>query len=399
MLIPVGTDNPIRRRPIANYVLLALNVIIFIYTYSPHPIYPGSPYSEPLREQVSNLKLNPLQPEIYQFITYAFLHGGWMHLIGNMIFLLIFGNNVNDKLGQLGYVLLYLGGAVASGLGHALFNTTPVLGASGAIACVTGAYMVLFPKTYIRVFYIIFFIGVTELPALYFILFKLIFYDNVIEPRLSGGGNVAHGAHLAGYLFGVMVPLVMLALHLLPHSQYDLWALVRRWHRRWTYRQTVSNGYDPYSPTGAVGIGRKKVDAKVVDLDDPAQQKIMRLRGEISAFMQASNLAAAADTYLQMVELDSAQILPQQLQLEIANKLMQTGRHSQAAAAYENFLARYTNYQFIEQIQLMLGLLYSRYLNQPQPAQKYLTAALQKLSDPGQKQMCQNELDRIEGTL
>ena len=96
--------------------------------------------------------LDPRMPQLYQFVSYAFLHGGWMHLIGNMLFLYIFGNNVNDKLGNVGYFLLYLGGAIFSGLGHALFSNSPVLGASGAVAAVTGAYMVLFPKTYVHVF-------------------------------------------------------------------------------------------------------------------------------------------------------------------------------------------------------------------------------------------------------
>ena len=98
-----------------NYTLVVINVIIFMVT--------ARFITQPrLDNPIDNFLLHPLRPYLYQFITYAFLHGDWMHLLGNMLFLYIFGNNVNDKLGHVGYLLLYLGGGVCSGLGHALFH-------------------------------------------------------------------------------------------------------------------------------------------------------------------------------------------------------------------------------------------------------------------------------------
>ena len=89
--------------------------------------------------------LHPDQPEILQFFTSVFLHGSWMHLIGNMIFLWVFGNAVNDRFGHVGYAAFYLAGGVLSGLGYVLLaGQAPVLGASGAISAVTGCYLVLF---------------------------------------------------------------------------------------------------------------------------------------------------------------------------------------------------------------------------------------------------------------
>jgi len=378
MIIPIGTDNPLRNKPMVNYVLIVLNFAIFLYTYQPHTIRTpqGQEHSFSLRQEAQSFKLYPKplfepipqQPRLYQYITYAFLHAGWMHIIGNMLFLYIFGNNVNDKLGNLGYLLLYLGGGVFSGLGHAMFNNMPVLGASGAVAAVTGAYMVLFPKTNIHVLYVIFFIGSLHVPALYFIMFKLIIFDNVLEPRISGGGGIAYGAHLAGYIFGVGIPLMMLALHWLPHSHYDLWALIDRWRRRRGYQKLTRNGYDAFgSGVGSGRNARKRVDAKVTDIPEisPQQKKIINLRAEISQTVNTSNLTEAAEKYLQLMEIDRQQVLPQQQQLDIANKLMQTEKYEAAATAYESFLAHYRNgYPFIEQIELMLGLIYSRYLNQ-----------------------------------
>jgi membrane associated rhomboid family serine protease len=395
MIIPIGTDNPLRRRPTMNYVLIAINFIIFIYTYQPHDIAPG--VTEPLREAAGTYKLFPQEPQIYQFVTYAFLHANWMHLIGNMLFLYIFGNNVNDKLGNLGYLLLYLGGGVCSGLGHALFHNSAVLGASGAVAAVTGAYMVLFPKTYVHVLYWLFFIGTTEIPALYFILFKLILWDNIFPVMVKIPGNIAYGAHLAGYAFGIGIPLVMLVTKLLPHSHYDLWALIERRQRRQQYRKVVNQGYDPFGPSENV---RRKVDSKVTESVplDARTERVRQLRTEISSAANSSNLDQAVDKYLQLMEIDNQQALPQQQQLDIANKLMHNNQHEAAAAAYEVFLQHYhKTYPFIEQIELMVGLIYSRYLEQEDLAKKHLRSALDKLSDPGQKKMCQDELDRLEG--
>jgi len=409
MIIPIGTDNPLRNKPVVNYVLIVLNFAIFLYTYQPHTIRTpqGREYHFSLCQNAQQFKLYPKplfepipqRPQVYQYITYAFLHAGWMHIIGNMLFLYIFGNNVNDKLGNLGYLLLYLGGGVFSGIGHTLFNNMPVLGASGAVAAITGAYMVLFPKTNIHVLYVIFFIGTLHVSALYFIMFKLIVYDNLLEPQFYGGTNVAHGAHLAGYVFGVGIPLMMLALHWLPHSHYDLWALIDRWRRRRGYQKLTRDGYDAFgNDAGNWKNARKKVNAKITDTPEisPQQERIMNLRAEISQAVNASDLTKAAEKYLQLMEIDGQQILPQQQQLDIANKLMQTEKYESAATAYESFLSHYrTGYPFIEQIELMLGLIYSRYLNRKEPAKKHLAAALERLTDPNQKQMCETELEKL----
>jgi membrane associated rhomboid family serine protease len=390
MFIPIGTDNPLKRRPLVNYALVILNFVIFFFTL---PFVTGRAQPEQI-ENFRQLMLIPSEPHLYQFITYAFLHGGWMHVIGNMLFLYIFGNNVNDKLGNVGYLLFYLGGAICSGLGHVFLSGNPVLGASGAVAAVTGAYMVLFPKTYVHILYIIFFIGTTEIPAFYFILLKLIIFDNIISPKWYGAGNIAYSAHLAGYSFGILIPMGMLAFKILPHSHYDLWAVVQRYRRRKQYDRMVNQGFDPF---GGSPAGRRWVNAEVKNEKPahPQEQQIMTLRAQISEAVGQSDIPAAAEFYLQLMEIDDKQILPQQQQLDIANKLMHTGRHRQAAHAYEVFIEHYPQYHFLEQVQLMLGLLYSRYLNQGTAAKKHLEAAMQKLSDSAQRKMCQEELDRL----
>jgi len=337
--------------------------------------------------------LTPARPYLWQFVSYAFLHGSIMHIVGNMFFLYLFGNNVNDKLGHIGYLCLYLAGAVFSGIGHTLLSSNPVLGASGAVAAVTGAYLVLFPQTLITVFYWFFyFINTIDIPALYFIGFKLIFWDNVVE---RGIPNVAYDAHLFGYAFGISAMLVMLAAGLISSSRFDLWAMIKRWNQRRRYRDVVSSGYDPFSGRTTA----KRIKVKEVEKTTAQQQqeeKIKRLLNEIASRMLQHNLPAAAEVYLELIELDSEQILPRQYLLDIGNQLASDSKHAESAQAYEKFLTHYGNYEYVEQVELMLGILYSRYLHKPGLAIKYLQAAAQKLSDPGQVKMCNDELAKLQ---
>jgi len=372
-----------------NYGLIAANVLIFLLTFHPH----SSPLTGPevLRPWAQQFELISNRPYLWQFVSYAFLHGGFMHIIGNMFFLYLFGNNVNDKLGNIGYLCFYLAGAVFSGIGHTLVSGGSVIGASGAVAAVTGAYLVLFPQTLITVVYWFFFIGMIEVPALYFILLKMIIIDNVIARYTP---QVAYNAHLAGYSFGIAAMLAMLGAGLISTSNFDLWAMIKRWNRRRQFRDAVSSGYDPF----AGRTENKRI--KVKEVKSPAEQqkdeKSKELRSEISKRIAQRNLPAAAGLYLELMSHDNTQILPKQHLLDIANQLAGDNKHTESAQAYEQFLTHYANYEYAEQVELMLGILYCRYLNKPNLAIKYLEAAAKKLTDPGQLKMCNDELARLK---
>jgi tetratricopeptide (TPR) repeat protein len=336
--------------------------------------------------------LTPEHPNIWQFVTYAFLHGSIMHIFGNMFFLFIFGNNVNDKLGHIGYLCFYLSGAVFSGIGHTLLSANPVLGASGAVAAVTGAYLVLLPNSLITVIYWFFFIGTVEIRALYFIAFKLIFYDNIIAADSAHG--IAYTAHLAGYAFGIVAIIGLLSGGLIESNYDDLWSMLRQWNRRRQFRDVASGDYDPFS-----GSGRKTVSAKVSEpkgCDNDIERQILKLRAQISEAMNSRNASQAAGLYLQLLQLDNSQTLPRQLQLDVANQLMSEGQWQESADAYQKFLSLYGSYEYAEQVHLMLGLLYSRYLSKPKEAIKHLEQAVDRLSDSGQKAMCRQEIDRLK---
>lgn len=391
IILPYRTSIRPWRTPYVNYALILANAIIFLLELH---ITPQRHLA--LRPWVAHFMLTPSELRFWQLVSYAFLHGGFWHVFGNMFFLYVFGNNVNDKLGHLGYLALYLAGAVFSGIGHTILHLSspiPTLGASGAVAAVTGAYLALFPQTLLTVFYwVIFFIGTMEIPALYFIGFKLIFWDNMYERRIP---NVAYDAHLSGYAFGILAILVLLATGLIKSSTFDLWVMIKRWNRRRQYRDSVSSGYDPYSGRTMT----KQIKVKEVE-KTPAQkqqgEKITQLRNDITGRISQRNLPDAAKLYLEIMDIDSEQILPQQYLLDIANQLASDNKPDQAAAAYEQFLKHYSKYEYVEQVELMLGILYSRYLQKPDLAIKHLQTAAKKLSDTGQLKMCQQELTKLQ---
>jgi len=397
ILLPIRTSIWPRRTPYANYLLIILNVLAFLITYGPHrEMWQGQVVSVPVHAWAKHFMLTPAQPHPWQFVSYAFLHGGWMHIVGNMFFLYLFGNNVNDKLGHIGYLAFYLAGGVFSGIGHTLVHLQsgiPTLGASGAVAAVTGAYLALFPQTMITVFYwLFFFIGATNVPALYFIGFKMILIDNAIARYTP---NVAYDAHLAGYAFGIAASVFLLASGLVKGSGLDLWAMIKRWNRRRQYRDVTSSGYDPFTGQ-AVSKPVKSKEVKKTPAQVQQEQRVEKLRKEISKRINQRNLPAAAVLYLELISIDSEQILPRQHLLDIANQLASDNRPAESARAYEQFLTHYSNYEYAEQVELMVGILYSRYLNKPEQAVKHLQAAAEKLSEPGQLKMCKDELARLQ---
>ncbi len=389
MILPIRTNISPRHTPYANYALIIANVIVYLLQFGIDP-HTGTLQ---FRQWVGHFMLDgDGRPFLWQFVSYAFLHADWMHILSNMFFLYLFGNNVNDKLGSIGYVCFYLSGAIFSGVGHMLTGGGDVIGASGAVAAVTGAYLVLFPQTRITVLYWFFFIGTIQIPALYLILLKMILFDNIIA---RGSTLIAYEAHLAGYTTGVLAMIAMLATGLISGNSFDLWSMIKRWDRRRRYRDVVSSGYDPY--TGRTRAKRIKVKEVIMSAaEKERQERANQLRREITERLGQRNLPAAAEVYLELMAHDSKQLLPRQQLLDIANQLAGDSKHAESARAYEQFLAHYSSYEHTEQVELMLGIMYSRYLDKPEPAVKHLEAAVKRLTDPGQLKMCREELEKLQ---
>jgi membrane associated rhomboid family serine protease len=372
MFLPIRTDSPLRHTPYMNWGIIVATFLAFAFQKYHYPGQTPPPYM-----------LNPRDLNLAHFLTYQFLHGDGFHIFGNMLFLYIFGNNVNDKMGNLGYLAFYLAGGVMAGIAHVLTSASPVLGASGSVAAVTGAYLVLLPRSHITIVYFFILIGVIEIQSLWFVLIffaKDVFYQ-MIADRM--GTNVAHMAHIGGTLFGFGTCIALLAVRLLPRDLFDILALMERWNRRRQHRDAVSRGYDPF------GYTPRSSEKRVAN---PHLDQIQDLRAEISESIAHHKLEQAARIYLQLQQLDPQQVLARQAQLDVANQLFVEQRHQAAADAYEQFLKYYSKYDQVEQIQLMLGLIYARYLNNGPKAREHLEAALRRLHSAKEIELAQTTL-------
>jgi len=188
-----------------NYGLIAANVIVFLATY-----VRGMETFEPI---LNRWAFDPKHITIPTIYTSMFLHVGWLHLIGNMLFLWIFGDNIEARLGAIGYLLAYLAVGAAATLIYGAFAEGPVVGASGAISGVQGLYFIACPKHRVRVFlWFYFFITVLKVNARWIMGFWFVMQDLI--PTLIGlhvqvGDGVAHLAHLGGFTAGVVLMLVL----------------------------------------------------------------------------------------------------------------------------------------------------------------------------------------------
>jgi membrane associated rhomboid family serine protease len=209
MFIPLKDLNPHRAYPIVNTALILTNVAVFVYQLTLPPNYFHSfvlaNATIPDRFPAALAGQLPLQAAILPLLTSMFLHGGFVHIVGNMLFLWIFGDNVEDFYGHFAYLLFYLVCGIGAGLLHVLFNwnsTLPSLGASGAISGVMGAYLILYPRARILTLVFIFLIPV---PAVIILVlwFVMQFASGISSLGMAASGGVAWWAHVGGFLLGI----------------------------------------------------------------------------------------------------------------------------------------------------------------------------------------------------
>jgi membrane associated rhomboid family serine protease len=393
MIIPISTDTPIRRTPWANYALIAVNVLAFLALGGAERAALSG--RETLGER---LALTGDDLSLYKFFTYQFMHANWLHIGGNMLFLWIFGNAVNAKMGQVPYVLFYVAGGIMAAAGYAYLNPdfTAMVGASGAIAAVTTAYLVLFPRSHVTVLYWWFLIGTFELPGIYLILFKLILYDNVLQQRMAGESNVAFDAHLSGYAFGFAATAGLLALKALPRDQFDIIAVWKRWFQRQSFRSVMSDpDAEARARYGRVARPVSMQDVRVGDGPVGPRDQVADLRLKITESLAVNDRDTAAGLYEKLLELDPRQVLPKTSQMDVANQLYRLHKLPQAAAAYEKVLANYPNAPEATEIRLLLGIIYARDLKQYEVAEGHLRDAMQRVTDVKRQELCRHWLNIV----
>jgi len=196
---------------------------------------------------------------------------------------------------------------------------------------------------------------------------------------------------LAGYAFGIAAVLGLLSLGLIETNYNDLWSMLRQWNRRRQFRDTSGDSsFD--KPVRTSVFSRTPIDG---EQNSQIRERILELRSRISDAMNSRLAPEAAALYLELLKIDDAQILPRQLQLDVANQLMSEGQWQLSADAYQKYLSQYSHFGYAEQVHLMLGLLYGRYLNRFPEALKHLNMAKDHLTDPGQKNLCLQEIERL----
>ena len=235
VFLPIGdSPNPVGFKPWVNYGLIAANVLVYLLVALPltgvgvnprdpavldyvRAIRDGLPPGASIAQVIAQLSAydlyvfahgyKPGAPEISDLFSSLFLHGGFFHLAGNMLFLWIYGDNVEHRLGRVGYLLAYLGSGVVATWTFSVFSSgsmTPLVGASGAISGVLGLYFYLFPRNMVKVFFAFFpfFVNTIWVRARW-VLAAYVLLDNLL-PFLSGASSsVAYGAHLGGFFAGL----------------------------------------------------------------------------------------------------------------------------------------------------------------------------------------------------
>jgi membrane associated rhomboid family serine protease len=247
-MIPLRDNVPSRTFPIVNYLMIAACAVAFLAQLVDqtdnedhiveglgliparvfHPDEPitikqevigRGPFGERQRQIVERELPPPLISPWLTLLTCIFLHGGWMHFLGNMWFLHIFGDNVEDRFGHFGYLIFYLACGVAASFSHLMLNATstmPTIGASGAIAGVMGAYLYLYPRANVLTLVpIVFFLQMLVIPAPVFLLiwFVLQFFQGTMSITAGESGGVAWWAHIGGFAVGFVVAWILGRTH------------------------------------------------------------------------------------------------------------------------------------------------------------------------------------------
>ena len=212
MIFPIG-DEQVKGgyKPVVSYMLIVINILVFLFQVT----LPSAQQQELVYAYGVIPKEIASGHDFYTLITNMFLHGGWMHLIGNMLFLWVFADNIEAVIGKIPFILFYFGGGLAASAAHIVFNlhsSIPAIGASGAISAVLGAYLVMFPASKVKVYVLILFRSF-YMPALFFLgIWGVQQFINgfiSIVPSSVYTSSVAWWAHIGGFIFGLIAGLLI----------------------------------------------------------------------------------------------------------------------------------------------------------------------------------------------
>ena len=333
MFLPYADDPPPERRfPWMNWLLIALNTAIFA-AYGMSPDY---------QDIVARYGFTPAEFNLPTMFTAMFLHGSWMHLLGNMWFLYLFGDNVENRVGPFKYLLAYLICGLAGDYSHYMFfsdSTMPSIGASGAIFGVMGMYLMLFPRNRIRVLYFLFIlIGRISVSAIW-VIGMFAGMELLYSRMLTQGGlgemesSIGHLAHAGGFVAGTVLSILYAGFGLIPVYGNELFgALVGT-------PDDLPNGARPGNtrPDEPIDARYRVLDADVGGTSSTPEW--------IAELLRSGRTNEARHAWLQLAAEDRNAVLPVAEQLEIALLLDRGGDREAARDAYERITRLYANRQ------------------------------------------------------
>jgi len=411
MIIPIRTDRPPKRTPVVTQGLIVVNLLVYLLGAS------GAFFGlfENPEALASVGHFDPRDFKVWQLVSYQFLHDphGIWHLAFNMLFLWVFGAAVEDRLGRLGFLGFYLVGGAVAAIAHAMFTPGPIIGASGSIAGVTGAFLALFPRSRIQVFIFFFFVGFLSIPSLWFIAFYMgvDLLRQVGDLLGAGDSGVAYMAHIAGYVYGFSIGVLLLATKLLEREDFDVFYLFTQARRRAAFRTASRQGPAGLWDSAQADTGAKLAKHHKAAPPSPIDEQQSRLRGRINQLLATGDLAEAARLYQELLAQTQttkvpppsddyspaigATVLAEQGQLDIASQLYSLGNHADAARAYEVLIQSYPTSARADEVRLILGLLYVRHLNLPQRARELIEKAKPRLRDEAQAKLADQLLAEL----
>ena len=368
MFLPLGDEPNPRGVPVVTYTLIGINVAVFLFVtlplsgVRPAPDDPVlweyltalGPQLSPRMEERLLLQLSaydlvvfsygfrPAAPDVIALLTSLFLHGGFMHLAGNMLFLWIYGDNVEHRLGPARYLVAYLGTGILATLSHAVLDfgsVIPMVGASGAISGVLGFYFIWFPRNRVRLWIMLFpfFMHVVYAPAR-LVLGMYLVIDNLLPflaTRGAGGGGVAYGAHIGGFIAGLA-------------------------YARWSQGREVR---------------RRPADFEPEPVDTMSDSDPSTVRG-IRQLIAAGEHERAAPAYFGLSAARTTRLLMPKESIDFGRWLANNGHPDAALVVYQRHLRDYPLGPYAAEAHLGAGLvqLYAR--DQPTAAYQHLVAVL-----------------------
>jgi rhomboid family protein len=384
MFLPVGDQPNPPGTPFVNYALIALNVAVYVLVSLPLGSRPADPRDPRLREYIDVVQQNlppgtplsevarqvsaydlvvfsygyrPAHPSILTLFTAMFLHGGFAHLFGNMLFLWIYGDNVEYRLGRLGYLFWYLTTGAAATLFFSVLarsSVFPLVGASGAISGVLGFYFLWFPHNQVRmwVFLFPFFMNVVVLPARLVLGFFLV-VDNLLPFLVSGSGGagVAYGAHIGGFLAGLSAAWV---------------------------------------------IDRKKGEGGSSAFPETRQKRSGTPREHLAAALESGDYAKSAEIYFALSSDETRRLLAPDESIALGNWLARNGHAREALTLYQRHLRDYPQGPGLSEAHAYAGLILLHAFNEPAAAYQHLMEALGSKPSPELESLIRNGVAQIE---